>query len=1572
MDELTQRVETLSPVKRALLERRLRADKGEGMREPLLSGRGRRESARASFAQERLWFLQQLEPESAAYNVPRAIRILGKLNLKLLEQSLNEIIARHDSLRTRLSVVDGELMQIVAESLAIQIPVEELSNLHVDEAMLRAKESAKAEATLPFDLSAGPVVRARILRLGAEEHLLLLTLHHIVSDAWSAGILFQELITFYKEFSQNRNSPLPPLKLQYGDYAEWQRDWLQGDVLEEQLRYWRSKLADAPAVLDLPTDRPRPALTDRGASCTFSISQSLAEQLRDLSRRAGATLFMTLLTAFSVLLQRYSGAEEIMVGTPIAGRNRAEIEGLIGFFINTLALRIDLRGNPDFETLLSRVKQTALEAFEHQDLPFEKLVEELKPERSNRIPFFQVMFQFQYGPRNAASLEGVTFTTAAVENETAKVDLSLGAYERDDALKFQMEYSTDLFNEETIQLMLSHFAVLLENIVFNPDLSVSDLELMTPAQRNQLLVEWNDTQEDFEEYQGLQEKLESQAAKNPNATAVIDGDVEITFGDLNSRANQLAHYLQNAGVGPEVPVAVFFERSANMIVALFGVLKAGGAYVPLDVTYPRERIDYVLQNSKARVLLTHEQCRGRLPATDCFVVSLDSDWNKIGRESAANPPIQVAAENAAYVIYTSGSTGKPKGVVGLHGATVNRLEWMYQRYPFGAGEVCCQKTSLSFVDSIWEVFGPLLQGVPLVIFPDEVVKDVNRFVTALSKANVSRLVLVPSLLRPMLETGDEIGRRLSKLKSWTCSGEALPRALARSFQEQLPDALLLNLYGSSEVAADVTYYEIADSEQLNTIPLGRPIANTQLYVLDGNLQSVPVGVVGEIYVGGDNLARGYFERPELTAEKFIPNPFAVAPGLRLYRTGDLGRFLNNGALEYKGRTDHQVKIRGSRIELGEIESALAAHPDARETIVVAREDDSGEKRLIAYVLSSNKTLSGREIRTHLRRKLPEFMIPNSIVVLEEVPRTASGKVDRLNLPKPFDVGGAYVAPRTLTEEIVAGVMAEILKVEEVGAYDDFFELGGHSLLIPRVTARLNDLFAVELPLRAVFDNPKISELAENITSLRGANGAAPELPLVPVCRNGEMPLTFAQESLWAIDQISPETGAYNISRALRLTGTLDSAALQASIDGIVARHEALRTTFPSQNGKPAPVVNPDCGVKLFIRSLSNLPKSELDEKVQRQAAEECRRSFNLAVGPLLRATLLSLADHEHILIVTMHHIISDGWSIGVFFDELVSGYNNLLAGDETRAAAPAIQYADFAHWQRKSLHGDKLDQSLLYWQQQLAGAPLITDLPAGRERPAIRSFQGARHAFEFPNHFTAGLKNLARAERVTLFMTLLGAFQTLLWTYSKHDDIVIGCPSAGRRSGTENLIGYFVNTLALRTNFSDDPSFRELMHRVAETTLGALTHEHVPFAKLVEKLQPTRRLDHNPLFQVWFVLQAGPAERKDFAGLAVEQYPIDSEVTRHDLQLTVWENSGVLKAAFTYNTDILDSQTVAHLAAQFSLLLATILERPDIQASDLRSMLKQNYEAHKESKEQEHQQSVRQKLRSVRRKGVIY
>ena len=1548
MDELTKRLATLSPAKRALLERRLGGRNGAATRQPVLAARTGAEPARASFAQERLWFLHQLDPQSVAYNVPRAIRIRGKLDLNVLRESLNEIVARHAVLRTHFAIVDGSLRQIVDEEIKIELPVVDLQK---DE----CAELIKHEASVPFDLSTGPVMRARLLRLDAAEHLLLVMMHHIVSDAWSAGVFFQELTTLYK------NSSLTPLKIQYADYAEWQREWLRGDVLEEQLHYWRNQLKDAPAVLDMPADRARPAPTTRGASCTISISESLTEALRDLSSASGATLFMTLLSAFSVLLHRYSGEDDIVIGTPIAGRNREEVENLIGFFINTLPLRIDLTKNPTFASLLARVKQTALEGYEHQDLPFEKLVEELKPERSNRMPFFQVMFQYQHAPRLVANVDELTFLAEPIESGTAKFDLSLGAYERDGVLKFHIEYSTDLFDEDTIQTMLSRFTILLQSIVSHPELKVGQLPIMTDAERRQLLVDWNNTDEDFGPFENLQEKFERQVVQAPDAVAVVFENQQLTFAELNTRANKLAHYLRNAGVEAEAPVAVFLERSVDMIVALLGVIKAGSAWVPLDVSYPKERVAYVLEDSKARVVLTHEKWRAVLTDSDCLLISLDSDWEQIENESDANPVTTATAESAAYVIYTSGSTGKPKGVVGLHGATVNRLEWMYRRYPFASDEVCCQKTSLSFVDSIWEIFGPLLGGVPLVIFAEDVVKDVERFIDALEKSSVTRLVLVPSLLRAMLATGDGIGQRLARLKSWTSSGEALPPPLADSFRRHFPDATLLNLYGSSEVAADVTYYEVTQTG-LPDIPLGRPIANTRVYILDSNLEPVPVGVTGEIYIGGMNVARGYLGRPELTAEKFIASP--LDPGQRLYQTGDLGRFLKTGDIEYRGRTDHQVKIRGSRIELGEIQSALDTHPDIRASIVLAQDDALGEKRLTAYVLSRGRKTGNREIRSFLSKKLPEFMIPTSVIVLEEFPKTASGKVDRLSLPQPADVREDGIAPRNLTEEIVAGLLAEILKVEDIGINDDFFELGGHSLLIPQVTTRLSEIFAVDLPMRALFDNSKVGELAAVIESLRSVDRTVIEVPLVPVAHNGELPMTFAQESLWAIDQITPATGAYNIPRALRLKGSLNTGALQQSLDAIVSRHEVLRTVFRSHNGKPFAFVDPDCKIELVIRDLNTDLRSEV--------AEESRRPFNLSTGPLLRATVLRLDEDEHILIVSMHHIISDGWSIGLFFDELVSHYHDLLNGDELQADTLPIQYADFAAWQRSSLPAETLNTSLTYWQQQLADAPAVAELPSYQPRPAVRTFAGNRHVFEIPPELTSAVKQLARNERVTLFMTLLGAFQTLLWTYSKHDNIVTGSPSAGRRPGTENLIGYFVNTLVLKTNFSGNPTFREIMRRVAGATRDALDHEQVPFAKVVEALQTERTLSYNPVFQIWFVLQAGPArdERRNFPGLEIEPYPIDSDVTRHDLQLTMWENSGVLKAAFTYNTDILDLDTVSYMAEEFLTLLARIVAEPKISATDLRTSLEQSRANREDLRKTEQQQFAHQKLQSARRKSL--
>lgn len=1610
MDNLSKRIEDLSPAKRALLELRLR--KGASNSRPtLIAPRANRDSAVLSFAQERLWFLDQLGDNGALYNVPRALRLEGSLNIAAMQQALDEIVRRHEPFRTYIRNVDGNLRQIVnnevaqisvcgspavANSQGTPLTVIDLSSEPENQREAKAKQLAQVEAALPFDLSQGPLIRAALLRLAEQEHVLLLTTHHIVSDAWSAGILFSELSELYNAFAKAQPASLPPLSIQYGDFAEWQREWLQGEELDRQLSYWREQLGGTSGVLDLPTDYPRSNVqTSRGAYEFLTLSKELNGALLALSKHEGATLFMTLLAAFQILLWRYSGQDDIVVGSPIAGRNRAEIEELIGFFINTLALRTNLSGDPTFRELLSQVKETALGAYAHQDLPFEKLVEELQPERDlGRNPLFQVMFQFQNTSNPVLRLNDLTVTTLDVSTETAKFDLMLAAREEDGELVCVMEYSSELFARETVARMLNQYAVLLAGIVAHPDARIAGLPLLTEAEDRQLSHEWNATAADFPELErarSINQLFEQQAARNPANTAVVFEDQRLNYGELNARANQLARYLRRKGAGPEVSIAICVERSIEMIVGLLAILKAGAAYVPLEPNYPLERMSFIIDDSQAGLVLTQTSLSALLPTSLPLsavpAVCIDDIQAGLDRESSENFENGLTADNAAHVIYTSGSTGRPKGVVSSHAASLNRFAWMWRQYPFAPGEVCCQKTSLSFVDSIWEIFGPLLHGVPLVIIPNDVVKDPPRFVAALSTNKVTRLVLVPSLLRAIIEDMDDLAQQLKNLRYCVCSGETLPSQLAAAFNAKLPRTTLINLYGSSEVAADVTCYEVASVEGLNNIPIGRPIANTQVYVLDTNMQPVAVGIPGEIFVGGRGLARGYLARPELTAEKFVPDPFRA--GARLFRTGDLGRYLADGNIEYRGRRDHQVKIRGFRIELGEIEVALASHPQVREAVAIAKDDLHGDKRLVAYVVADEESEIG-DLRAHLRAKLPEYMMPSAFVMLSEFPLTPSGKLDRLALPEPGSAVQAnnFVAPRTATEEVLANIWAAELGLERMSTRDDFFALGGHSLLLMRIGSRIRKAFAIELPLRVLFEASTIGRLAEKIeTELRRDGSASSELSpaerLIAIPREGvlhastedacgpRLPLSFAQERLWFFDQLEPGSAAYNIPRAFRLKGTLNKEALRQGLEAIVSRHEVLRARFRSEDGRPVLAIAESGRSEIPIVDLTQLPRDEREERARTLIAHETEQPFDLARGPLLRLALIQLSEQEHVLVLTMHHIVSDGWSIGILLRELIHQYNALVTGNEFSLPDLSVQYVDFASWQRKNLSGARLAEQLEFWRKQLDGAPTVMNLPADRPRAAVRSFRGARRPLTISKEIAGGLKQLARSESLTLYMVLLAGFQLLLSCLSGDEDIVVGSPIAGRyHPETEELIGYFVNTLVLRTKLAGDPDFREVLQRVREVTLGAYANQDVPFEKLVDELSPERSLEYNPLFQVWFVLQNAPGEHLEWHGLTVEAENIESTTTRHDLQLTLWEGEEGVEGAFTYASDLFDEETIACISEQFASLLQIVVSDAEIPLSVLRKRIEEVGHAYREKLTKSLEKASHQKLKSAKRQAV--
>jgi len=1067
----------LSPAKKALLEKW----KGGKFKADTIPGRQASHNTPLSFSQQRLWFIDQLYHGSSFYNIPSASHLMGSLNITALQQSLNEILRRHEVWRTTFALVNGEPVQEIAPEFTWDLPIINFEHLFGKDWEPEVKQLAAEEAKKPFNLAKGPLVRATLLRLGEEEHVFLLTMHHIITDGWSIGVFMRELATLYTAFSTNQPSPLPELPIQYADFAVWQRDRLQGELLKTQLNYWKQQLSGDLPVLQLPTDRLRPTVTTfTGAKQYFTFSKTLTDALNQFSQREDATLFMTLLAAFNLLLYHYTDQEDILIGSPIANRNRAELEGMLGLFVNTLVLRNNLSGDPSFRELLHRVREVTLDAYAHQDLPFEMLVEELQPERDlSRNPLYEVMFILQNTPTSVQEASSLTVRTLQFDSGTAQLDIFLSMSESQQGLTGFLEYNTDIFEDAKITRLITHFQALLESIVANPEQRICELSPLTVPEREQLLFEWNQTNADYSQDTSLHQLFEQQVEQFPDALALISQSEELTYRQLNQRVNQLAHYLQKHGVTKETLVAICLERSPEMVVGILAVLKAGGAYIPLDPSYPVERLGFMLSDSQASVLITQQEILEKLSTSSAKTVYLDMHFNEIARESEENLISLSKADNLAYVIYTSGSTGTPKGVLGTHGGTVNGLHWFWKTYPFTKEEVCCQKTAISFVDSVWEIFAPLLQGIPTAIIPDAIVKDPQLFVETLAHYKVTRIVLVPSLLRLLLDSYSHLTKNLSHLKLWITSGEALSVNLAQTFRELMPSAKLINLYGSSEVSANVTYYDSSLlPHQPNSVPIGRPIDNTLVYVLNRHLQLTPVGVIGELYIGGDGLARGYLHHPELTQEKFIDNPFV--PGTKLYKTGDLARYLNDGNLEYLGRRDDQVKIRGFRVELGEIAYAIAQHPDVQESVVIVQDDTQGDQRLIAYVVTDKQEVVPH-LTSYLQDKLPNYMIPSAFVVLDAIPLTPNGKVDKRSLPTDDRIRPnatqSFVAPRNFTELSLGKTWENLLNINPIGVTDNFFDLGGHSFLAVRLMAQIHDRFGHNLPLSTLFENPTIEKLA---------------------------------------------------------------------------------------------------------------------------------------------------------------------------------------------------------------------------------------------------------------------------------------------------------------------------------------------------------------------------------------------------------------------------------------------------------------------------------------------------------------
>ena len=1484
-----------------------------------------------SFAQERLWFLDRLQPGTAFYNVPVPLRLSGALDVPALERALGEVVRRHEALRTTFGEADGEPVQLVAPPGGFALPVEDLSTLADAEAAARRRIGD--ESVRPFDLRTGPLFRAALLRLADDDHVLMLCMHHVVSDGWSMGVLFRELSALYAAYREGLDSPLAGLPVQYADFAVWQRRQLEGSALAGELAWWRRRLEGAPALLELPTDRPRPAVQSfRGGYERFALSAAAVEGLRALGRREGATLYMVLLAAFQALLARWCEAEDVVVGSPVSGRTRGEVEGLVGFFINTLVLRTDLSGDPAFGEVLRRVREVTLGAWEHQDVPFEKLVEELRPERSlSHSPLFQVMFTYDEVGGLAAELPGLALREMAASADSVKFDLGLGVSVHGDELSGIVMYGTDLFEPATARRIVRHLSRLLEQVSGDGGAAtpLSRLELMDAAERALVVEEWNRTDTPVAPPL-VHELVAAHAARTPDAVAVTAGEEALSFAELNAGANRLARRLAGLGVGPESRVGLCLPRGAELVAAMLAVWKAGGAWVPLDPANPPERLRLMLADSAAAVLVTRAGTAPELAVPDgVAVVDLGAGARAIAAQAADDPEPAATARTLAYVLYTSGSTGTPKGVAVEHGALRSLCAWHARALALGAGDRASQLISAGFDGSVLEIWPALAAGARVQVVPDELRAHPAALRDFMVREGTTVATSPVSITEPLLALEWPADAALR----WLVSGADRLRARPR------PDApfTLTNNYGPTECTAIVTSAAVA-AEGGGLPSIGRPGDNVRAYVLDAALRPAPAGVPGELYLGGAQVARGYLGRPALTAERFVPDPFAAGPGARLYRTGDRARWRADGTLDFMGRRDAQVKVRGFRVEPGEVEAVLRRHPGVAECAVLDREDPAGGRRLVAYVAGE---ADAEALRGHLRQSLPEHMVPGAFVVLPALPLTPNGKLDRAALPVPGEAGAArYVAPRTAVEAALAHVWAEVLQVERVGREDGFFALGGHSLLATKVVSRVRAAFGIDLPVRALFEGPTVAELAAAVEGARAAEPDGEAAAIVPAPRGGPLPLSFAQERLWFIHRLHPGGASYNVHAALRLSGALDAAALERAVEEMVRRHEPLRTTVRETDGAAAQVIHPFAGFVLPVEDLSALGPEAAEAEAARRAAEDAARPFDLVAGPVFRAALLRLADQEHALLLNAHHVATDGWSMRLFFRELWALYHAFVAGCPSPLPEPALQYADFAAWERARA-GGQADRALLaWWTDRLAGAPEALELPTDHPRLPVPSLRGARVPVQVPAAVLERLRELGRGEGATLFMVVLAAFDLLLARYAGTDDVVVGTPVAGRaRRELEEVFGLFANTLVLRTSLAGDPTFREAVGRARETVLGAQEHQDLPFERLVAALRPERTLSRSALFQVLFQLEDEPdMAAAEGEGLRVRGMGSDGGTANFDLTLVFRAEDGGLAGSLEYATDLFEPTTARRMADHLLRLLEQAAAHPDRQCSALELM----------------------------------
>ena len=1500
---------------------------------PLLSASAREGKIPLSSSQQRLWFLEQVHPGSAINHIPMEVRLRGSVNPEVLERSVREIARRHEILRTRFGSERGEGFAEVSSEAIVTIGRQDFQALDPAEQERQLRQFLRGERSRPFDLRQGPLFRVTLLTLEPAVHVLALTFHRLVADGWSLRIFWKELALLWEAGGDVHGARLPALTVQYADYADWQRTRLDQGLREVHRAYWIRQLSGVHPPAELPVDRQRPRVrTFEAGLRSRSLSPKLSAGLDRFCRHQNVTTFMVLYAVFATWLHRYTQESDVVIGSIVAGRHRRELEDVMGYCVNTVALRSELSDGMTGQELLKQVRRVVVDAYDHQELPFEEVIEALSLQRARQLsPLFNVMMVCEEDPLSSFTVKNLESAHLPWEPTAAEFDLVLMVVNKVDGLDLALLHDSTIFDDSTIDRMLGQLETLLEEFLNKSDARLDQLSLLTADEKRHIQLTWNKPPHSVS---GIHTLFEAQVERTPRAPAVTCGDQSISYQELNRRANRAARALRKFGVCADLPVGLCVERSVDALVGLLGILKAGGGYVPLDPSFPGHRLQLMLEDAQVSIVVTQAHLRNHLQGYGgqiCDVETLST--STVGAAEEENLALSISPDQLAYIIYTSGSTGRPKGVAVTHHGLVTSLHARLQHYPDPASRFLLT-FSLAFDGSVTGIFWTLLQGGELVIPSETAHRDPTELAALIERHRISHVVWVPSLYHAVL--GEVLSTQLESLRIIVTAGESLPLELVRRHYQLLPHATLYNEYGPTEATVWCSVYQTTREEAGARVPIGKPIDHMQLYVLDASLQPMPIGIPGELYIAGDCLARGYVNHPQLTQERFIANPYV--PGTRLYRTGDLARYRADGNIEFLGRVDQQVKLRGYRIELGEIEYVLSNFPGVHQAAVLLRQDKPDQHRLIGYI-AGEPSLRERldQVRSHLAARLPHYMVPSAILWLETMPLSATGKVNRHALPAPEDTAGratARIAPRNQVEESLAALWKSVLQVPEAGIHDHFFEHGGHSLVATQLVSRLREIFEVDVSLQALFERPTIAALAEEVIRLRQRETASLMPPIIPVPRDQPLPLSYSQQRMWLMHRLAPQSTAYNMPFASRQMGRLNKTALRSTIDAICSRHEAFRTTFMMRGEGPVQMVHPFRSPHWVEVNLRELPLEQRRLQAARLVEQEANQPFDLEKGPLARFLLIEIDPEDHVLVLTMHHIIGDQWSFGVIGHEFAFFYNAFYRGEVPSPKPIHLQYADYAVWQRRCLTDDRLGTQSDYWQKKLAGLSKLS-LPTDYPRPVVQTFNGSHRVLELPTSLIERLKQFSAEHNATVFMTLLACFQILLSRYSGQTDVAVGSPIANRtQSAVESIIGSFVNTLVLRTDLSGNPTFIELMARVRAAALEAYANQDFPFDKLVETMHSARDHSSAPLVQVLFNVPNAPIGEINVQGLSWVPFEVETQAAQFDLSLTI-ETEFSRRAYLTFNTDLFEPQTAERMLGQYKILLMTALANPQSKLSEL-------------------------------------